>query len=78
MAIYEYNCKECGHQFDARRPMSQADAPIACPKCESMTTKRAISTFFASTKGSGPIAGAGGGSSCSSCTSSSCSSCAGH
>lgn len=33
MPIYEYVCLNYKHQFDAIRPMSQADAPQACKKC---------------------------------------------
>ncbi|MCS7282613.1 MAG: zinc ribbon domain-containing protein [Anaerolineae bacterium] len=72
MPLYEYICQECGHRFDALRPMSKADAPIACPHCGSMQTSRKIS-LFAAIGSEGIIAGSG--SSCSSCTASSCASC---
>lgn len=32
MPIYEYECKACGHQFEAMQKMS--DAPLTdCPEC---------------------------------------------
>jgi putative FmdB family regulatory protein len=31
MAVYEYRCQVCDARFEARRPMSQAAAPIECP-----------------------------------------------
>lgn len=78
MAIYEYSCQECGKQFQARRSMKDADAPIECPVCGAHHTKRSLSLFFASGSGSGALKGAGGGSSCASCSSSSCATCGGH
>lgn len=77
MPIYEYSCQECGKQFQARRPMKDADAPIDCPVCGAHHTKRNLSLFFAS-GGSGALKGAGGASSCASCSSSSCATCGGH
>lgn len=78
MAIYEYNCQECGKHFQARRAMKDADAPIDCPSCGSEEAKRGLSLFFASNS-SGPIKGASGGSSCGSCSGgASCASCGGH
>ncbi|MBN2005097.1 MAG: zinc ribbon domain-containing protein [Anaerolineae bacterium] len=77
MAIYEYSCQKCGHHFQERRAMKDADAPIECPKCGNKDTKRALSLFFAA-GGEGALKGAGGGGgSCSSCGGGSCSSC-GH
>jgi putative FmdB family regulatory protein len=73
MPLYEYKCKDCEASFDALRAMSQADAPIACPKCGSEHTGRMISLFSA-IGGNGVIAGAG--ASCGSCTpSASCATC---
>ncbi len=79
MAIYEYSCQECGKQFQARRPMKDADAPIDCPACGAHQAKRSLSLFFAASSGNGALKGAGGGgSSCASCSSSSCATCGGH
>ena len=73
MPLYEYRCSDCETRFDALRAMADADAPIACPKCEGENTRRAISLFSA-IGGEGVIAGAG--SSCGSCTpSASCATC---
>ena len=73
MPLYEYKCQDCEARFDALRAMSQADTPIACPKCGSENTGRMISLFSA-IGGEGVIAGAG--ASCGSCTpSASCASC---
>ena len=71
MPLYEYRCSECKIRFDALRAMSDADAPIGCPRCGSENTHRAISLFSA-IGSAGVIAGA----SCGSCTpSASCATC---
>lgn len=51
MAIYEYACEECGQQFEALRSMGAADDRIACKACGSERTRRALSVFFAHSKG---------------------------
>ena len=45
MPIYEYYCADCKDSFDARRPMSKADAAIQCKNCESVRTSRMLSLF---------------------------------
>lgn len=71
MAIYEYECQDCGTAFEARRPMKDADAPIACPGCGSLESQRGLSLFFS------PRSGGGSGGSRTS-SSSGCGSCSGH
>jgi putative FmdB family regulatory protein len=55
MPLYEYYCAECQTKFDARRPMSEADAVIECKHCHSPRTSRVISLFatIGSTKSNG-------------------------
>lgn len=79
MAIYEYRCDDCGAQFEARRAMKDADAPIECPECGSMHTRRGLSLFFSSSRGGDGGASRVGssGSACASCSGGSCASC-GH
>lgn len=77
MPVYEYYCENCGKKFEALRPMSKADAPIACEHCHSKRTSRQIS-LFAAHSGGEAIAGAGGGGGCASCSSSSCATCSAH
>ncbi len=73
MPLYEYKCSNCETCFDALRAMADADAPIACPKCDSENTARMISLFSA-IGSEGVVAGAG--ASCGSCTpSASCATC---
>jgi putative FmdB family regulatory protein len=73
MPLYEYKCADCEMSFDALRAMSDADAPIVCPKCGSERARRMISLFSA-IGSNGVIAGSG--ASCGSCTpSASCATC---
>lgn len=72
MPLYEYNCKDCGHHFDALRSMKDADKPIQCRNCHSDKTTRALSVFFASSEGRSV---SGGSSGCGSCSGGSCSTC---
>ena len=79
MPIYEYTCPDCGVKFETLRSMSQADAPIDCPRCESQNPRRGLSLFAAVSKGAGgeTRSVAGTSTSCASCTSHSCATC-GH
>jgi putative FmdB family regulatory protein len=72
MPIYEYMCFDCKERFEVIRTMNDADAPIACLKCESEHTSRLLSLFNAS---SGGRVVAGAQSSCSTCNSGSCATC---
>ena len=43
MPIYEYQCRECSHRFEAI--VRQNDSPTACPDCQSVDLERLISLF---------------------------------
>jgi putative FmdB family regulatory protein len=45
MPIYEYQCSECGDEFEKMVRFSEADRNPACPACQSENTKKKISTF---------------------------------
>jgi putative FmdB family regulatory protein len=47
MPIYEYQCNDCGDEFEKMVRFSEADRNTACPACQSENTKKKIS-FFAS------------------------------
>jgi putative FmdB family regulatory protein len=74
MPIYEYVCKDCGHEFETIRMMKDADKVIPCKKCMSENTLRAISVFYA--KSEGRVVASGGG--CGNCGGGSCSTCGHH
>ena len=44
MPTYEYRCRSCGATFESRRPIADADAPIACPEGH-LDASRALSVF---------------------------------
>lgn len=74
MPIYEYVCEDCGTKFEALRPMSAADEPIACKNCHQQHTHRAISVCFAQGEGISSKSSYGG---CNGCRGGNCASC-GH
>lgn len=52
MPIYEYQCDQCGHQFDAIQKFS--DAPLEkCPSCEELALRKKISAPSFRLSGSG-------------------------
>ncbi|OHD64760.1 MAG: hypothetical protein A2176_10550 [Spirochaetes bacterium RBG_13_51_14] len=44
MPIYEFRCGECGGKFSEIRRMGE-DLGGPCPHCQSLNTKKMISTF---------------------------------
>lgn len=73
MPLYEYSCENCGFQFEALRPMKDADTPIECKNCHSQQTHKMLSVFFA--KGDGQTSYSSGSSGCAGCSGGSCTSC---
>ena len=65
MAIYEYQCKDCGHKFSAMLSMTkreEQEKELRCPECESSEHKRLLSLFAMPSS-----IGAPGGSGAASC-----------
>ena len=60
MPLYEYECRDCGHHFEAF--VSGAKLP-ACPKCHSENLQKLLSVFGvgASSSSSASVGRAGGG-----------------
>ena len=40
MALYEFACAACGHEFDRHIPVEQRDATFPCPACASPCSRR--------------------------------------
>lgn len=60
MPIYEYACKVCGHEMEARQKFS--DAPLTeCPSCGASALERLVSNSSFALKGSGWYADGYGG-----------------
>jgi putative FmdB family regulatory protein len=68
MAMYEYECKACGTNFDLLRSMSQDDSDVVCSSCGSPKVQRKLSLFASTVKDGGSsfsAADMGYGGSCS-------------
>ena len=52
MPIYEYECKECGHQLDALQGINEPNLS-ECPACNTTSLKRLISAPNFRLKGEG-------------------------
>lgn len=72
MPIYEYQCADCHTIFDKIRPIISADHPIECESCQSVNTKRILSTFFTCNSG---VMNSKSNFSCESCSGRNCSTC---
>ncbi len=65
MPLYEYQCNDCGEEFEKMVPFSQADQNQTCPSCLSQDTYKKISTI-ASHGTSLSVSSVSSGSSCGS------------
>lgn len=43
MPLYEFQCNQCGENFEKTLRFSEADQLPVCPKCESKNTRKKIS-----------------------------------
>lgn len=75
MPIYEYVCMDCSTEFDALRPMKDADEPITCQRCQGEHTLRKLSVFFAHSNGRVVTQSA---PSCAGCAGGTCAGCGVH
>lgn len=61
MPLYEFHCQDCDTDFEKRRTMQQADAPLECPECSSQDVTRKMSKFITLTKSESSAVNFGGG-----------------
>ena len=61
MPLFEYQCKTCGHRFEALVVGSRTPA---CPRCKSDELEKQLSTFGLGGSGRSYGSGSYGGSSC--------------
>ncbi|MGB6057751.1 MAG: zinc ribbon domain-containing protein, partial [Microthrixaceae bacterium] len=52
MPLYEYRCKNCGHQFDIQQSISE-DSLTVCPNCDQAELRKVFQPVGISFKGSG-------------------------
>jgi putative FmdB family regulatory protein len=49
MAVYEFECRDCGRHFDVTVPMQEharlKEQPPPCPDCQSSETRQLVSLF---------------------------------
>jgi len=45
MPLYEYQCNDCGEEFEKMVPFSQANHNPTCPTCQGQDTRKKISTI---------------------------------
>lgn len=64
MPLYEYHCETCERDFEKRRAIKEADAPVQCPECESEDVTRKLSLFMTVTKSDSGMQMMGGGGCC--------------
>ncbi|MBU0509985.1 zinc ribbon domain-containing protein [bacterium] len=60
MPIYDYQCHNCGGEFEELRKISDHDEDVACPHCGEKDCERQISLTACDTSSGG--CGGGGGS----------------
>ena len=54
MPLYEFRCPECGHTWEALRPIGRDGADLACPTCGRTGPEKLLSTFAARGGGHAP------------------------
>ena len=54
MPIFEYQCKECGYEFEK---LVFGSKEVECPRCKSSQTEKKISVFSSSNSGGGSSSG---------------------
>ncbi|NLH08111.1 MAG: zinc ribbon domain-containing protein [Chloroflexi bacterium] len=57
MPIYEYQCPQCGQDFQKRVSFSQADERQQCPNCGTKHGRRRMSLIGGISGGSSPSGG---------------------
>lgn len=77
MPLYEFECQECGKDFEEL--VFHNDEQVLCPACGKEHVRRKVSRFAFKCEGGSMKTSVGGGSSCSTCRPgpSGCSGCGG-
>ncbi|MCT2590244.1 zinc ribbon domain-containing protein [Streptomyces sp. N2-109] len=66
MPRYEYRCRQCGTDFELRRPMASSGDPASCPEGHGDTVKllSTVSVGGAAASGAAPSGGEASGGGC--------------
>ena len=62
MPIYEFKCKECGHEFEVIMRASANKEDVVCPKCHAKNQDRLMSAFSSGSSSGGYSAASSCGS----------------
>jgi putative FmdB family regulatory protein len=65
MPLYEYQCNECGEEFEKIMRFSEADKSPDCPACHGQDTRKKISSIASMRNSTGGVS-VSAGSSCGS------------
>lgn len=51
MARYDFECRECGHEFELQERISEHDSEASpeCPECGSRETRQVMNAFYPDT-----------------------------
>lgn len=71
MPIYEYICRDCGHEFE--KIVRASSGPVECVRCGAAAPERKVSLFAARVDGR-EVAG-GSKKHCGTCSGGSCATC---
>lgn len=64
MPLYEYVCKNCGHQFEVLQRMGEGASDLSCPSCGEKRVEKQFSTFASSSHGTSTSTGFSAGAGC--------------
>lgn len=56
MPMYQFACRECGHDFEKKLRMSQSDEVQSCPSCGGRETRRRFGSVASFSSGGGRTA----------------------
>jgi putative FmdB family regulatory protein len=58
MPFYDYRCEDCGHEFEASRPVERRD-DADCPRCGGRRTRRVVRAvgYLGGSRGAGRACG---------------------
>jgi putative FmdB family regulatory protein len=58
MPLYEYRCRDCGHQFEILQRLGEGAGGLACPRCRAAALDKQFSTFATASGTADSAAGA--------------------